>query len=170
MLGHTSIVVIVVLIITGLGLLFWIVSMYKKTVQGIVLLRTGYGGAKVFFNAGVIIPVIHRMEFMDISVKKMEIHREGKDGLVCKDNIRADIQVAFFIRVNKSVEDIINVAQTIGCEQAGKQETIENLFRGKFLEAVQEIAARAVLFTKLFEFFFNMVDNCWHSSYFCLVT
>ena len=36
MLGHTSIVVIVVLIITGLGLLFWIVSMYKKTVQGML--------------------------------------------------------------------------------------------------------------------------------------
>lgn len=150
MLGHTSIVVIVVLIITGLGLLFWIVSMYKKTVQGIVLLRTGYGGAKVFFNAGVIIPVIHRMEFMDISVKKMEIHREGKDGLVCKDNIRADIQVAFFIRVNKSVEDIINVAQTIGCARASDINTLRELFEAKFSEALKTVGKKFD-FTELYE-------------------
>jgi len=42
-----------------------------------------------------------------VSVKKLEIAREGKDGLICKDNMRADIQVAFFIRVNKSVDDIV---------------------------------------------------------------
>jgi len=64
------IVGIVVVVIASLGLIFWILSMYKKTVQGIVILRTGYGGTKVFFNAGIVIPVIHRMESMDISVKK----------------------------------------------------------------------------------------------------
>lgn len=138
----TFYVTIAVIVIAFLGLIFWILSMYKKTVQGIVLLRTGYGGAKVFFNAGVVIPVIHRLEYMDISVKKLEISREGKDGLICKDNMRADIQVAFFVRVNKSVDDIVNVGQTIGCQRASDIATLRELFEAKFSEALKTVGKK----------------------------
>ncbi|SMP33794.1 SPFH domain-containing protein [Chryseobacterium profundimaris] len=136
------IVGIVVLVVASVGLIFWILSMYKKTVQGIVILRTGYGGTKVFFNAGIVIPVIHRMEVMDISVKKLEIAREGKAGLICKDNMRADIQVAFFIRVNKSVDDIVNVGQTIGCQRASDIHTLRELFEAKFSEALKTVGKK----------------------------
>lgn len=138
----TFYVTVAVIIIAFLGLIFWILSMYKKTVQGVVLLRTGYGGAKVFFNAGVVIPVIHRLEYMDISVKKLEISREGKDGLICKDNMRADIQVAFFVRVNKSVDDIVNVGQTIGCQRASDIGTLRELFEAKFSEALKTVGKK----------------------------
>lgn len=136
------IVGIVVVVVASLGLIFWILSMYKKTVQGIVILRTGYGGTKVFFNAGIVIPVIHRMESMDISVKKLEIAREGKAGLICKDNMRADIQVAFFIRVNKSTDDIVNVGQTIGCQRASDINTLRELFEAKFSEALKTVGKK----------------------------
>lgn len=136
------IVGIVVVVVASLGLIFWILSMYKKTVQGIVILRTGYGGTKVFFNAGIVIPVIHRMESMDISVKKLEIAREGKAGLICKDNMRADIQVAFFIRVNKSADDIVNVGQTIGCQRASDINTLRELFEAKFSEALKTVGKK----------------------------
>jgi len=129
-------------VIASIGLIFWILSMYKKTVQGIVILRTGYGGTKVFFNAGIVIPVIHRMESMDISVKKLEIAREGRAGLICKDNMRADIQVAFFIRVNKSVDDIVNVGQTIGCQRASDINTLRELFEAKFSEALKTVGKK----------------------------
>ncbi|WP_419868656.1 flotillin family protein [Chryseobacterium sp. CT-SW4] len=144
------IVGIVVAVIASVGLIFWILSMYKKTVQGIVILRTGYGGTKVFFNAGIVIPIIHRMESMDISVKKLEIAREGKAGLICKDNMRADIQVAFFIRVNKSVDDIINVGQTIGCQRASDTHTLRELFEAKFSEALKTVGKKFD-FTELYE-------------------
>lgn len=136
------IVGIVVVVVASLGLIFWILSMYKKTVQGIVILRTGYGGTKVFFNAGIVIPVIHRMESMDISVKKLEIAREGRAGLICKDNMRADIQVAFFIRVNKSTDDIVNVGQTIGCQRASDINTLRELFEAKFSEALKTVGKK----------------------------
>lgn len=133
---------VIVIVVASVGLIFWILSMYKKTVQGIVVLRTGYGGTKVFFNAGIVIPVIHRMESMDISVKKLEIAREGRAGLICKDNMRADIQVAFFIRVNKSVDDIVNVAQTIGCQRASDINTLRELFEAKFSEALKTVGKK----------------------------
>ena len=131
-----------VLAITVIGLFFWVLTMYKKTVQGVVMLRTGYGGAKVYFNAGIVFPIVHRLEYMDISVKKLEVSREGKDGLICKDNMRADIQVAFFVRVNKSVEDIINVGQTIGCQRASDIMTLRELFEAKFSEALKTVGKK----------------------------
>jgi uncharacterized membrane protein YqiK len=116
--------------------------MYKKVSQGRVLVRTGQGGVKIFFNAGMVIPILHKEEIMDISVKKLEISRMTKDGLICKDNMRADIKVAFFVRVNKSVQDIINVAQTIGCERASDHETLESLFEAKFSEALKSVGKK----------------------------
>ena len=85
-------------------LIIAIVAMfYKKIPQGQALVRTGMGGTKVATDKGMyVVPVFHRVEIMDISVKKIQIERLGNEGLICKDNMRADIKVAFFVRVNKS--------------------------------------------------------------------
>jgi flotillin len=101
------------------------------------------GGGKVAFNAGMyVIPILHRMEIMDISVKKLQIDRLENDGLICKDNIRADIKVAFFVRVNKSVDDVLNVAQIIGTERASDVDTLRNLFEAKFSEALKTVGKK----------------------------
>ncbi len=131
---------LIVFVLLGLGI--WLISMYKKVSQGRVLVRTGQGGVKIFFNAGMVIPILHKEEIMDISVRKLEISRMTKDGLICKDNMRADIKVAFFVRVNKSVQDIVNVAQTIGCERASDHETLESLFEAKFSEALKSVGKK----------------------------
>jgi uncharacterized membrane protein YqiK len=77
---------------------FAIIAMfYKKIPQGQALVRTGFGGTKVATDKGLyVVPVFHRVEIMDISVKKIQIERLGNEGLICKDNMRADIKVAFF--------------------------------------------------------------------------
>src|SRR5690606_28515413 len=111
--GITGIVLLAVGVVLFLIIAFFVVlsMFYKKIPQGKAIVRTGVGGSKVAFNKGMyVIPVFHKMEIMDISVKKIEIARMEHDGLICKDNIRADIKVAFFVRVNKSVDDVINVA------------------------------------------------------------
>ena len=150
MLGTTIYVFIGILIFVIFAFAVFIASLYKKTIQGEVIVRTGMGGTKVAFNGIIVIPVLHRMEIMDISVKKMEIERRGEDGLICKDNLRADIQTTFFIRVNKSVDDIINVAQTIGCARASDRDTLVNLFEAKFSEALKSVGKKFD-FTELYE-------------------
>ena len=150
MLEQTSLITLAGVLIIIFGLIVWIISMYKKVIQGKVLVRTGAGGTKVFFNAGLVIPVLHKMEIMDISVKKLEIERSGVNGLICKDNIRADIKVAFFVRVNKSTADIINVAQTIGCARASEIEVLRNLFDAKFSEALKTVGKKFE-FVELYE-------------------
>jgi len=142
MLGNSLLVTMIALIIVIIGLLVWIVSMYKKIIQGKVIVRTGAGGTKVFFNAGLVVPVLHKMEIMDISVKKLDVYRTGTTGLICKDNIRADIKVTFFIKINKSTVDIINVAQTIGCARASEIDVLRELFDAKFSEALKTVGKK----------------------------
>ncbi|MBB4036774.1 putative membrane protein YqiK [Dysgonomonas hofstadii] len=118
-------------------------SFYKKIPQGKAIVRTGVGGTKVAFNKGMyVIPVFHKMEIMDISLKKVQIERMENDGLICKDNIRADIKVAFFVRVNKSVNDVINVAQSIGTSRASDISTLKDIFEAKFSEALKTVGKK----------------------------
>jgi flotillin len=123
--------------------LFAFSNFYKKIPQGKAIVRTGVGGGKVAFNRGMyVIPILHQMEVMDISVKKLQIDRLEQDGLICKDNIRADIKVAFFVRVNKSVDDVLNVAQIIGTDRASDIETLCILFEAKFSEALKTVGKK----------------------------
>lgn len=148
-----SIAIIVVVSLVLLIVLYFIIIaiFYKKIPQGEALVRTGFGGTAVAFDKGLyVIPVLHRVEIMDIAIKKIEIERSGLNGLICKDNIRADIKVAFFVKVNKSVEDIINVAQTIGCNRASEIETLRSLFDAKFSEALKTVGKKFE-FVELYE-------------------
>lgn len=131
---------ILFLIIVYFGI---IALFYKKITQGKALIRTGFGGTKVATDKGMyIVPVLHKMEIMDLSVKKIQIERLGADGLVCKDNMRADIKVAFFVRVNNEVSYIRKVAQTISAERASTISTLEDLFEAKFSEALKTVGKK----------------------------
>ena len=50
--------------------------------------------------------------------------------------------MAFFIKINKSTTDIINVAQTIGCERASEVEVLRTLFDAKFSEALKTVGKK----------------------------
>ena len=112
---------------------------FHRVEQGKALIVNKAGGAKVVFDAALVLPIIHRPEYMDISVKTIELKRSGKEGLICKDNIRADIQVTFFVRVNKTQEDVLKVAGAIGTQRASDQTTLEELFIAKFSEALKTV-------------------------------
>ena len=103
--------------IIGGGIVALMIKCLRKVEQGSAIIRNGMGGTKVSFDRNIVIPILHIVESMDISVKRIEIDRSGEDGLICKDNIRADIKVAFFVRVNKEIEDVKRVAQFLGCKR-----------------------------------------------------
>ncbi|MEJ2694542.1 MAG: hypothetical protein P8166_16320, partial [Candidatus Thiodiazotropha sp.] len=90
----------------------------------------------------MVLPVIHLREMMDIDLKTIEIDRRGSDGLICRDNIRADIKVTFFVRVNKTTEDVLKVAQAVGVDRASDQGAVEELFAAKFSEALKTVGKR----------------------------
>ncbi|WP_345684432.1 SPFH domain-containing protein [Novipirellula caenicola] len=104
------------------------------------IVKSGLGGLDVTTAGGkFIVPMFHRYEFMDLTLKSFEIHRQGSEGLICKDNIRADIKVAFFIRVDKTDEEMREVAQSIGAKRCSELETLRELFDAKFSEALKTV-------------------------------
>ncbi|MGW5050994.1 SPFH domain-containing protein [Actinokineospora sp. NPDC004072] len=135
---------------------FFVVSrLFRKVEQGKALIVSKVRKVDVTFTGAVVLPVLHKAELMDISVKTIEIHRAGRDGLICRDNIRADIRITFFVRVNKTVEDVIKVAQAIGTARASDETTLQALFNAKFSEALKTVGKHldfVDLYTKRDEF------------------
>lgn len=136
----TLIVVVVFAVIALFGVMALVAKFYQKVDQGhAMIVNTMRAEPEVTFTGRLVIPILHRREIMDISLKTIEIERMGKEGLICLDNMRADIKVKFFVRVNKTREDVLRVAQGIGCLRASSQETLEDLFSAKFSEALKTV-------------------------------
>ena len=136
-------------LVLGLALLFK--SFYRKVNQGEALIISKFAGEpNVTFNGGLVLPIVYRAEVMDIALKTIELTRRGKEGLICSDNIRADIQVTFFVRVNKTADDVLKVAQSVGCRRASEPNTVSDLFAPKFSEALKTVGKR-LNFVDLYE-------------------
>lgn len=140
--GQVFAVVISVSVLIVLGLLALLMKCYRKVSQGQALIRNGWGGTQVSFSGKFVIPILHKVEYMDISVKRIAIDRNGAQGLICQDNLRADIQVAFFVRVNNTTEDVMKVAQALGCVRASDEQALYDLFDAKFSEALKTVGKR----------------------------
>ncbi|MBN9368321.1 MAG: hypothetical protein J0H59_14985 [Comamonadaceae bacterium] len=140
---------IAVVFIFGLFAMF--ARFYHKVEQGHALIINPFRGeSKVTFTGGLVLPIINKAELMDISIKTIEIDRSGDQGLICADNIRADIKVKFFVRVNQTSEDVLRVAQGIGCARASNHEILEDLFSAKFSEALKTVG-KALDFVELYQ-------------------
>ncbi|MER6026571.1 flotillin family protein [Streptomyces sp. NPDC001851] len=135
--------------------------LYRKVDQSQALIVSKTRQVDVSFTGQVVLPILHKAEVMDISVKTIEISRSGRDGLICRDNIRADIRILFFVKVNKTVDDVIKVAQTVGTERASHQDTLQELFHAKFSEALKTVGKQmdfTDLYTKREELRYHIIE------------
>ncbi|WP_341645065.1 hypothetical protein [Thauera sp. SDU_THAU2] len=138
-----------VLVVIGLFALFK--AFYIKVPQGTALIVNDLSATpKVHFTGALVYPVIYKKEFMRISLITLEVDRRGKDGLICRDNMRADITVAFYLRVNETQEDVLKVAKAIGVDRASDKAAVNELFNAKFSEALKTVG-KQIDFVKLFE-------------------
>ncbi len=137
------------LVIVGLAALFK--AFYVKVAQGTALIVNDMTSTpKVHFTGALVYPIIYKKEMMKISLITLEVDRRGKDGLICLDNMRADITVAFYLRVNETAEDVLRVAKSIGADRASDKDAVYDLFAAKFSEALKTVG-KQIEFVQLFE-------------------
>jgi len=140
---------IFLVIMMGLAMLFQ--SFYIKVAQGTALIVNDMSSTpKVHFTGALVYPIIYKKELMKVSLITLEVDRRGKDGLICLDNMRADITVAFYLRVNETPEDVLRVAKSIGADRASDKEAVYDLFAAKFSEALKTVG-KQIEFVQLFE-------------------
>jgi flotillin len=132
----------VVAVLIGFAVMVMVIRCWKKVEQGTALIITGAKNPTVHFSKAILLPLVRQAEIMDISVRRIEIFRHGSEGLVCKDNVRADIKVAFFVRVNNNEEDVLKVAQSIGAARASETQKLVELFDAKFSEALKTVGKK----------------------------
>ncbi|WP_374985398.1 SPFH domain-containing protein [Streptomyces fradiae] len=153
--------VLVAVVLFAAAVVFAVSRLFRKVEQGKALIVSKMRKVDVTFTGQVVLPVLHKAEVMDISVKTIEISRTGRDGLICRDNIRADIRISFFVRVNKTVEDVVKVAQAIGTARASDKATLQELFSAKFSEALKSVGKQmdfTDLYTKREELRFRIIE------------
>lgn len=152
-----TVIGILVLILIAIAALFK--AFYIKVEQGTALIKNDMSTRpKVFFTGAWVWPVIHKKELMRISLITLEVDRRGKDGLICADNMRADITVAFYLRVNETPEDVLKVAKSLGADRASDKEAVNELFNAKFSEALKSVG-KQIEFVRLFEDRQHFRDN-----------
>lgn len=142
----------VVIVLIALMILVALVrAFYVKVEQGTALIVNDLSARpKVRFTGALVVPVLYKAEIMRISLITLQVDRRGKEGLICKDNIRADITVAYYLRVNETTEDVLKVAKSIGASRASDLNAVDELFNAKFSEALKTVGKKFD-FIELFE-------------------
>jgi len=134
-----------------MGILALFNAFYKKVDQGEALIVNNMSMVpSVHFTGAMVLPVIHRAEKMRISVIPLQIDRRGKNGLICKDNYRADISIGLYLRVNETPDDVLRVAKSVGVARASDKMAVDELFNAKFSEALKTVGKK-FNFVELFE-------------------
>jgi len=145
-IGVVALVAAFLLFVVGV----FVTRLYRKVEQGSAMVVNKTRTIDVTFSGALVMPVVHKAELMDISVKRLQIERQGKEGLICRDNIRADIDVSFYVRVNPTNESVLEVAKLIGCAEASNPATMDQLFGAKFSEALKTVG-KQMDFVELYE-------------------
>lgn len=134
---------LVVLLVFAVGLVGLFKAFYRKVDQGTALIVNDLSSEpKVRFTGALIIPVLYKAEEMAIRLINLEVDRRGREGLICRDNMRADIRVNFYLRVNENPEDVLKVAKAVGVARASDRDAVDALFNAKFSEALKTVGKR----------------------------
>ncbi|CAA6805433.1 MAG: Inner membrane protein YqiK [uncultured Thiotrichaceae bacterium] len=150
-LSMMTLVVVGIIALIVIGILIAFTKFYVKVPQGWALIVNDTTSMpKVKFTGGIVWPIINKKELMKVSLITLQIDRAKKEGLICKDNIRADISVAFYLRVNETQEDVLKVAKSIGVDRASDKDAVNELFNAKFAEALKTVG-KQMNFIDLFE-------------------
>jgi flotillin len=135
----------VILFIFG-AIVTMVTSLYRKTSADQAFVRTGQGGSRVVMDGGaMVLPVLHRVLDVNLQTMKLGVNPRGRNALITKDNLRADVLAQFYIKVQPDQDHILTAARSLG-ENSVNAETVEALVSEKLVSALRAIASQMDLF------------------------
>jgi uncharacterized membrane protein YqiK len=122
-----------------IGMLVMFKSFFVRVKPNEALIVTTPNGKRVFPTGGMVFPIMQSAEPIDLSIKTLRIERRAANALLTKDDERVEVDIVVTMRVNQTNEDMLKVAERIGCAKTYEQKTIEDLFTASFTSAVLEV-------------------------------
>ena len=118
---------------------------YRTVGPDKALVRGGLGGMQATpgCDGGLwFIPMLHYVDVMDNTVKRLLIELKGSQGLLCRDGTRIACEAEFHLRIDPDRTSLREVAEAIGCQRAANLETLRELFDRKFTDALRQTASQ----------------------------
>jgi len=141
LLGIVVAIIVVAIVIVFLN------RFYRKSTRDVALVRTGFGGQRIVIAGGCLsLPFLHKVDEINMRTIRIEVKRGGEKSLITTDRIRVDVELEFYVRVQPTVEGIATAAQAIG-SRSFNPEGLRNLLEGRFVDALQSIAAAETMDT-----------------------
>jgi uncharacterized membrane protein YqiK len=143
--------ILLVSVLIMLALFAAIIKSYIKTPANRSFVRTGGlfrspdAPPKVVMNGGAwVFRALHEITWVDLGTMAIEIERTEGNALLTIDPQYADIRVIFYIKVNPTVDGIIDAARTIGGRQVDA-DAVKQLVESKLDGALRDVAATFTL-------------------------
>ncbi|MDP3527620.1 MAG: SPFH domain-containing protein, partial [Hoeflea sp.] len=116
---------------------------YAKATLETALVRTGLGGRRVIIDGGCLaLPILHQIQRVSMGSVTFPAQRKGRESLLTKDQLRADIEMEFELRVQPTPEGIAIAAQVLGSRIARGGDAVREVVGGALINAMQDAAAR----------------------------
>jgi uncharacterized membrane protein YqiK len=144
-------IIVLFAVVIFLVLVRSVMRAYVKTPANRAFVRTGgFSGKptnppKVVMNGGAwVFRSIHEITWVDLGTMAIEIERTEQNALLTIDPQYADIKAIFYIKVNPTVEGIVDAARTIGGKQVDAN-AVKQLVDAKLDGALRDVAASFTL-------------------------
>ena len=114
---------------------------YRRCGADEALVRTGSGGNKVVIGGGIMVyPILHQLLRVSLRSIKLSVERSGKNALVTRDKIKANVTTELYIKVEPIEDDVLAAARSFG-ERNLDEHAISELIEGKLTDALRSVAA-----------------------------
>lgn len=120
-------------------------KIYWKSESGRAFVRTGMGGAKPVIGGGaIVIPLLHKLQWVDLSEIRLLIRRVEDASIITKDHLRADVEAEFYVRVKADKESVRQAAVALG-RRADNAEALRDFLEPNLVDALQSVASEMTL-------------------------
>ena len=136
------VILLVLLVVVALIAIWFLQRYYAKATLDTALVRTGFGRRRIITDGGCLsLPILHQVQKVSMGALSFSISRVGRDAVLTRDKMRADVQFEFELRVAPTEDGIATAAQALGSRIARGGETVRDVFAGSLVDAIQRAAA-----------------------------
>jgi uncharacterized membrane protein YqiK len=114
---------------------------YRRCGADEALVRTGAGGNRVVIGGGITVyPILHQVMPVSLRSIKLSVERSGRNALVTRDKIKANVTTELYIKVEPLADDVMAAARSFGKRNLDEH-AISDLIEGKLTDALRSVAA-----------------------------